>query len=139
MTVVLAILFGFVAFCIVALVLLQESKGGGISAMGVPGMDSIMGARNPLRKLTVIFALLFLVLVIVLGVTINMAKEEAFPEGVPEAPEAPEEPQAPAPATQAPPAEMPPSVPLEGAGPLLPASPETETPLAPPAATEEPE
>lgn len=47
MIIVLGILFAFVSFCIVSLVLLQESKGGGIAAMGVSGMDNLVGARNP--------------------------------------------------------------------------------------------
>ncbi|MFH0910419.1 MAG: preprotein translocase subunit SecG [Planctomycetota bacterium] len=77
---ILGILFGFVAFCIVVLVLLQESKGGGIAAVGIAGVDNIIGARNPLRKLTVVFSILFLLLILGIGVSINKAQKTVIPE-----------------------------------------------------------
>lgn len=79
---VLAVIFGFSAFCLVGLILLQESKGGGIAAMGVPGMENLMGARNPLRKLTVAFAIIFLLLVLAIGALVNRQQDAVVPEGL---------------------------------------------------------
>lgn len=72
---ILGILFGFCALCIIALILLQESKGGGIAAMGVPGMDNIIGARNPLRRLTIYFGIAFLLLM--LGINMSLSRKQA--------------------------------------------------------------
>jgi len=97
-TIFLGILFGFVGLCIVGLVLLQEGKGGGIAAMGVPGMDTIMGARNPLRRLTVIFSIIFLVLILGINVYIHQRMRGDIPDAAPlelEDPEAPAEAAAP--------------------------------------------
>lgn len=60
------IIFFFVSFLIVGLVLLQEGKGGGLTGMST-GMDGVMGAKNPLRRMT---AYLFVVFVL-MAVTIN--------------------------------------------------------------------
>jgi protein translocase SecG subunit len=78
----LGVIFGFLAFCMVALILLQESKGGGIAAMGVPGMDNIMGARNPLRRLTVVFAILMLLIIFGINVVIQRQTRATIPEGL---------------------------------------------------------
>jgi protein translocase SecG subunit len=81
-SIVLGILFGFVSLCIILLVLIQESKGGGISALGGAAMDNLIGGRNPLRKITVIFCCIFLVLVLAIGVSINKAQKNDVPEGI---------------------------------------------------------
>lgn len=64
-TVLLMLLFLFLTFVVVALVLLQEGKGGGLTG-NAAGMDSVMGARNPLRRMTAIaFCGLVLVSIVV--------------------------------------------------------------------------
>lgn len=68
---IFGVLLGIVVFFLIILILLQESKGGGIAAIGGGAMDSFIGGKNPLRKITVIFSILFLVLVLAIGVTIN--------------------------------------------------------------------
>lgn len=45
------IVFFVVSLAIVGLVLLQEGKGGGLTGMST-GMDGVMGAKNPLRRMT---------------------------------------------------------------------------------------
>lgn len=86
MIIVLGIIFAFVSFCIVALVLLQESKGGGIAAMGVSGMDNLVGARNPLRKLTVIFSIIFLLIVMGINIILSRNAREEIPAALDEPP-----------------------------------------------------
>ncbi len=79
---ILGILFGFVALCIIALILLQESKGGGIAAMGVPGMDNIIGARNPLRRLTIYFGIAFLLLMLGINMALSNKQGEIIQDDV---------------------------------------------------------
>lgn len=74
MVYILGVLLGFVVFCLIMVILLQEGKGGGITAMGGAAMDSFIGAKNPLRKITVVFSIIFLVLVLAIGVSINSQK-----------------------------------------------------------------
>jgi protein translocase SecG subunit len=90
-TTLLAVIFGFVAILIIGVVLLQEGKGGGIAAMGISGMDNIMGGRNPLRKITVVLALLFLLLVFGLNISMTSRSEQAVPEALPEQQQTPTE------------------------------------------------
>jgi preprotein translocase subunit SecG len=73
------ILFFLAAFFLVALILLQESKGGGITAVGISGVENIIGARNPLRKLTVGFTIAFVILILAIGVSIIRAQQGATP------------------------------------------------------------
>lgn len=90
LTIVLSVIFAFVAFCIVGLILLQEGKGGGLSAMGGAAMDNLVGARNPLRKITSVFAIIFLFLLIAIGTSLNRQNnaDESIPEGLPVQPSA---------------------------------------------------
>lgn len=67
----LGVLFFVVAFLLVAIILLQEGKGGGLAAMSGAMTDSVMGAKNPLRKLTVYLFVIFIGLIIGLNVYIN--------------------------------------------------------------------
>jgi protein translocase SecG subunit len=48
----LGIVFAVLALLMVCAILLQEGKGGGLAAMGGAATDSVMGARNPLRRFT---------------------------------------------------------------------------------------
>ncbi len=56
------IIFFFIAFLIIGMVLLQESKGGGIAAMSGAQMDNVMGVRNPLRRGTAYCSIIFVLL-----------------------------------------------------------------------------
>ncbi len=55
------IVFFLIALMIVGLVLLQEGKGGGLTGMST-GMDGVMGARNPLRRMTAYLFVFFVLL-----------------------------------------------------------------------------
>lgn len=74
MSIVFGILFALVAFLIIALILLQEGKGGGITGMGGGGMDGVVGVKNPLRRLTAIFSVVFILLVV--GINYSIMQEE---------------------------------------------------------------
>ena len=43
-------------------ILLQEGKGGGLSALGGTQAESAFGATNPIRRMTVVLAILFFLL-----------------------------------------------------------------------------
>jgi protein translocase SecG subunit len=63
-------------YCLVALlmlfaILLQEAKGGGLSALGGTRAESAFGASNPLRKLTVWLSIIFFVLASVLYIVMS--------------------------------------------------------------------
>lgn len=87
MQVLFMILFFFVAFFLISLILLQEGKGGGLAAMGGGAMDSVMGARNPLRMWTVYFAIAFVVLT--LGINYSVAQSGSLPDPVDTVPSPP--------------------------------------------------
>ncbi len=62
-------------YCLVILlmtgaVLLQESKGGGLSALGGTRAESAFGASNPLRKVTAWLAVFFFLLASALALTL---------------------------------------------------------------------
>jgi protein translocase SecG subunit len=62
-------------YCLVVLlmtgaVLLQESKGGGLSALGGTRAESAFGASNPLRKVTAWLAVFFFLLASALALTL---------------------------------------------------------------------
>ncbi len=61
------ILFIFISILIVGLVLLQEGKGGGLTGMST-GMDGVMGAKNPLRRMTAWLFVFFVILAISINV-----------------------------------------------------------------------
>ena len=63
MSVILLLVFLFVAGLMILMILLQEGKGGGLTGMS-SGMDQVMGARNPLRRWTAYFFVGFVVIAI---------------------------------------------------------------------------
>ena len=71
------VLYGLVALLMVGAVLLQESKGGGLAALGGTRAETAFGASNPLRRLTVILAVLFFVLASLLTLGIAPPKSKA--------------------------------------------------------------
>ena len=75
------IVFFFVAFLIVGLVLLQEGKGGGLTGMS-SGMDGVMGAKNPLRRMTAWLFVFFVLLTISINWYFFSRGNTAIPEGV---------------------------------------------------------
>ncbi len=83
MSVIFLLVFFFVSLLIVGLVLLQEGKGGGLTGMST-GMDGVMGAKNPLRRMTAWLFVLFVLLAI--GINwhfyANQREEGAIPEGL---------------------------------------------------------
>jgi protein translocase SecG subunit len=50
------------AVLMIGAILLQEGKGGGLSALGGTQAESAFGASNPIRRMTVILAVLFFIL-----------------------------------------------------------------------------
>lgn len=68
---VLGVLFFLFAFLLICAILLQEGKGGGLAAMSGAMTDSVMGAKNPLRRVTVVFFVGFILLVLALNYNIN--------------------------------------------------------------------
>ena len=128
MVILFMIVFFVVSFLIVGLILLQEGKGGGIAAMGGGGMDGVMGVRNPLRRWTAYFAVVFVILA--LGINAYVARK-----GTPSVPKKPDLPKPAAPVEEAPgagavPTDVPPRPP-EAAEPALPAKNEPGAPEAP--------
>ncbi len=67
----LGVLFFVFAFLLIAVILLQEGKGGGLAAMSGAMTDSVMGAKNPMRKITVYLFVGFVALILGLNVYIN--------------------------------------------------------------------
>jgi protein translocase SecG subunit len=54
--------FGLCAVLMVLAILLQEGKGGGLSALGGTQAESAFGASNPIRRATVILSIIFFIL-----------------------------------------------------------------------------
>ncbi len=54
--------FGICAVLMVLAILLQEGKGGGLSALGGTQAESAFGSSNPIRRATVVLSILFFVL-----------------------------------------------------------------------------
>ena len=50
------------ALLMIGAILLQEGKGGGLSALGGTQAESAFGSSNPIRRMTVVLAILFFVL-----------------------------------------------------------------------------
>jgi len=50
------------AVFMIGAILLQEGKGGGLSALGGTQAESAFGASNPIRRMTVVLAILFFLL-----------------------------------------------------------------------------
>ena len=56
------IAFGLTGLLMVLAILLQEGKGGGLSALGGTQAESAFGSSNPIRRATVVLALIFFIL-----------------------------------------------------------------------------
>lgn len=80
MGVIFLIVFFFVSFLIVALVLLQEGKGGGLTGMSA-GMDGVMGAKNPLRRMTAYLFVIFILMAISINVYFHNRTDNSLPAG----------------------------------------------------------
>ncbi len=50
------------ALLMIGAILLQEGKGGGLSALGGTQAESAFGASNPVRRMTVVLAVIFFLL-----------------------------------------------------------------------------
>ena len=81
MGVLFLIVFFFVSFLIVGLVLLQEGKGGGLTGMST-GMDGVMGAKNPLRRMTAWLFVFFVLLTISINWYFYSRGDTSIPEGI---------------------------------------------------------
>lgn len=84
---VLGILFVILAFLLICSILLQEGKGGGLAAMGGAMTDSVMGAKNPMRRMTVYFFICFIVVVLALNYNINQDNSGSIAPGLTVTPE----------------------------------------------------
>jgi len=69
--IVLTVLLFLVATLLVGVILLQESKGGGLAALGGTSAESAIGARTPLRKVTVYLLVIFISVIIILGMVLK--------------------------------------------------------------------
>ena len=74
------IVFFLVSFLIVGLVLLQEGKGGGLTGMST-GMDGVMGAKNPLRRLTAYLFAFFVLMAITINWYFHQRVDNVIPLG----------------------------------------------------------
>ena len=61
-------LFLVVAVIMTLLILLQEGKGGGLASLDGTRASEIIGVANPIRRATVILAILFFVMAALLGI-----------------------------------------------------------------------
>ena len=76
------ILFFFIAILIVGLVLLQEGKGGGLTGMST-GMDGVMGAKNPLRRMTAYLFTVFVLMCLAINWYFYERTDQSLPVGAP--------------------------------------------------------
>ena len=56
------VLYTLVALLLVGAILIQEGRGGGLSALGGTRAETAFGASNPVRRLTVVLAVIFFLL-----------------------------------------------------------------------------
>ncbi|MEW6356886.1 MAG: preprotein translocase subunit SecG [Planctomycetota bacterium] len=87
--VILRVLLGLLCVALVGLILLQQSKGGGlVSALGGMEGDSAFGtSATPIKKLTAFLAVLFLILVLALTKAQQQTTRiEPQPAAAPESP-----------------------------------------------------
>ena len=56
------VLFFIVTILMIFAILLQEGKGGGLAALGGTRAEGVVGATNPIRRLTVVLAIMFFLL-----------------------------------------------------------------------------
>jgi len=75
------IVFFLVSFLIVGLVLLQEGKGGGLTGMST-GMDGVMGAKNPLRRMTAYLFVFFVLMAITINWYFHQRTDTTLPAAV---------------------------------------------------------
>jgi len=89
------VVYGLCALLLIVIILLQESKGGGLAALGGTRAESAFGASNPLRKMTTILSIVFLILAGVLSLWLapkgtqfkkGEEKDGKTPAGAPEKP-----------------------------------------------------
>ena len=75
-------IFFLISVFIVGLVLLQEGKGGGLTGMST-GMDGVMGAKNPLRRLTAYLFAFFVLLCLGINIHFHWSSnvDSALPAG----------------------------------------------------------
>ncbi|MDR3211127.1 MAG: preprotein translocase subunit SecG [Planctomycetota bacterium] len=81
MSVLFLIIFFFISFLIVGIILLQEGKGGGLTGMST-GMDGVMGARNPLRRMTTWLFVIFVLLTISINYYFFKRGDVSIPSGI---------------------------------------------------------
>lgn len=74
------VIFLFVAILIVGLVLLQEGKGGGLTGMSA-GMDGVMGAKNPLRRMTAYLFTFFVLMCLAINWYFHDRADTSLPTG----------------------------------------------------------
>ena len=91
--IICGVLYALCALILIVAILLQESKGGGLAALGGTRAESAFGASNPLRRMTVVLSVIFFILAGVLSLWLAPAKP-VFQGSKPPAaaPENPEEP-----------------------------------------------
>jgi len=75
------VLFFSASVLIVGSVLLQEGKGGGLAALGGTRAETAFGSSNPVRRLTVVLAVIFFILVI--GLSRYKSKSAGLAIGAP--------------------------------------------------------
>jgi len=82
--VICGVIYGLAALLLMGGVLLQESKGGGLAALGGTRAESAFGASNPLRRITVVLSIIFFLLASVLALALTpkgSVAEKELPEG----------------------------------------------------------
>ena len=68
------VVYGITALLLLGAVLLQESKGGGLAALGGTRAEGAFGASNPLRRLTVVLSIIFFLLASALSLALAPPK-----------------------------------------------------------------
>ncbi|MCC8166104.1 MAG: preprotein translocase subunit SecG [Planctomycetes bacterium] len=82
MGVFLLLVFFFISFLIVGMVLLQEGKGGGLTGMSTD-MDGVMGAKNPLRRMTAYLFVFFVIMCVGINLYFHNTRADAsIPSGI---------------------------------------------------------
>jgi protein translocase SecG subunit len=75
------LIFFVISLFIVGLVLLQEGKGGGLTGMST-GMDGVMGAKNPLRRMTAYLFVAFVVMCLAINMYFHNREDASLPSGI---------------------------------------------------------
>lgn len=74
-TAVAMVVFVLVALLMIGAILLQEGKGGGLAALGGTRAETAFGASNPIRRMTVVLAILFVLLAGFIAFTLSPPAE----------------------------------------------------------------